>query len=121
MPTMDMRSADPSTPPADACRQRGSGSNSSPWSSQLPTWLRGSRGILLGVSVLAIGGAALGWPWLVAIGIAQILVSVAPCAVMCALGLCMMRRGPTALSGVQTDASSATVAPDERTGGPLCK
>ena len=121
MPTMGLRGADPSTRSADACRQQGSESNSSLWSSRLPTRLRGSRGILLGVAALAIGGAALGWPWLVAIGLAPILLSIAPCAVMCALGLCMMRRSvnPAALPGVQTDASGATVAPIERTGAPL--
>ena len=121
MRTMDMRGADPITRSADACRQQGSGSDSSAWSSHLPAWLRGSRGILLGAAALAVGGAALGWPWLVAIGLAPILLSIAPCAVMCALGLCMMRRSvnPAALPGVQTDASSTTVAPIERTGAPL--
>jgi len=35
------------------------------------------------------GGAWLGWDWLVAAGAAPIMVSVAPCVAMCALGLCM--------------------------------
>lgn len=54
-------------------------------------YLGGRRGlVLLAVAVLG-AGAALNWGWLVAIGLAPILVAVAPCAVMCALGLCMMK------------------------------
>jgi hypothetical protein len=53
-------------------------------------------------SRLAIGAAALGvvaaaaawqWSWLVAIGVAPVLLSVAPCAAMCGLGLCMHGMG----------------------------
>lgn len=33
--------------------------------------------------------AALNWSWLVAAGVASILLSVLPCLVMCGLGLCM--------------------------------
>jgi hypothetical protein len=56
----------------------------------------------LGRSRLAIGAAGLGviavaavWQWsgLVAIGVAPLLLSVAPCAAMCGLGLCMHRMG----------------------------
>ena len=52
-------------------------------------------------SRLAIGAVALGviavaaawqWSWLVAIGAAPLLLSVAPCAAMCGLGLCMHHR-----------------------------
>jgi hypothetical protein len=32
---------------------------------------------------------ALNWGWLTAIGLAPVLVSLAPCAAMCGLGLCM--------------------------------
>ena len=52
-------------------------------------YLGGRRGlILLTVAVLGIG-VALNWGWLVAVGVAPLLVAVAPCAVMCGLGLCM--------------------------------
>ena len=34
-----------------------------------------------------------GWDWLVAAGFGPIIVSVLPCAAMCALGLCAMRAG----------------------------
>ena len=35
------------------------------------------------------GGAALNWDWLTAVGAAPLIISLAPCAAMCALGLCM--------------------------------
>lgn len=61
-------------------------------------YLGGRRGlILLAIAVLG-AGAALNWGWLVAIGIAPILVTVAPCAIMCALGLCMRGGGKTCSS-----------------------
>lgn len=52
-------------------------------------YLGGRRGLILfTVSVLG-AGAALNWSWLVAVGVAPLLLAVAPCAAMCALGLCM--------------------------------
>ena len=54
----------------------------------LPPIFRGWRlWLLLGVAVLTAGVA---WQWslLAAIGVAPVLLSVAPCAAMCALGLC---------------------------------
>ncbi len=52
----------------------------------------GNRWVLLalGAGVL-VTGAALNWGWLVAAGIAPILLVLAPCAIMCALGLCAMK------------------------------
>ena len=56
-------------------------------------WLS-QRNLLIGVSV-AGGAAALffGWDWLVAAGVASFIVAFAPCAAMCALGLCASRMG----------------------------
>jgi hypothetical protein len=51
-----------------------------------------------GLAVVGIG-LALGWNWLTAVGIAPLVVSAAPCLVMCALGLCMMRMSQPACSG----------------------
>lgn len=53
----------------------------------------GSKRVLLGVLALALIGAGLAWQWswLVAFGVAPLLVSAAPCVAMCALGLCMHR------------------------------
>ena len=46
--------------------------------------------LVLGGLVVVIG-VALNWGWLVAAGIAPVLVAAAPCAIMCALGLCGMK------------------------------
>ena len=55
---------------------------------------RSSRNLLIGGLALAGGGAMfLGWDWLVAAGVASIIVAMAPCLVMCALGLCASRMG----------------------------
>lgn len=55
-------------------------------------WLRRKK-LLLGGFALALIGAGLAWQWsfLVALGVAPLLVSVAPCLAMCAFGLCMHR------------------------------
>jgi hypothetical protein len=51
--------------------------------------------LLLGSVALALlaVGFAWQWSWLVAIGVAPLLISAAPCLAMCALGLCMHRMG----------------------------
>src|SRR6266436_203799 len=43
-------------------------------------------------TVAVIAGAASNWSWLIAVGIAPILITLLPCAVMCALGLCLMKK-----------------------------
>lgn len=80
-------------------------------------YLGGRRGLLVLAAVAFAAGLWLGWPTLVAAGIAPILIALAPCAVMCALGLCMGRMGkPTAASpSSDTDApalSRRTLGPD---------
>ena len=53
-----------------------------------------NRKFLIALTITIIGaGLAMNWSWLVAAGIAPILVALAPCAAMCALGLCMGRMG----------------------------
>jgi hypothetical protein len=61
-------------------------------------WLQTLRGYLTNRWVLlVIGGGAViiaaffNWGWLVAVGLAPILISLAPCAIMCGLGLCGMK------------------------------
>lgn len=43
--------------------------------------------------VVVTAGVAMKWSALVAAGVAPLLISALPCAVMCALGLCMSRMG----------------------------
>ena len=42
-------------------------------------------------AVAVVAGGALNWDWLVASGIAPILITLLPCAVMCGVGLCAHR------------------------------
>ncbi|CAN7725678.1 hypothetical protein [Mesorhizobium sp. LjNodule214] len=53
--------------------------------------LGGRRGLIAAGAAIAIAGLAFNWTWLVAAGIAPLLLSVLPCVAMCALGLCMSR------------------------------
>ena len=46
--------------------------------------------MLAGVAI-ATAGLAFNWSWLVAAGLAPLLLSVLPCVAMCALGICMSR------------------------------
>lgn len=50
----------------------------------------GRREWLLVAFAIIAAGAALNWSWLTAIGVAPLIVSLAPCALMCAAGVCMM-------------------------------
>jgi hypothetical protein len=53
-------------------------------------YLSGTRGLIL-LAVIVIGaGMAFNWGWLVAIGVAPVILALAPCA---ALGLCMNKMG----------------------------
>ena len=70
-------------------------------------WLK-PRNLLIGVALVGGAGAmVLGWDWLVAAGVASIIIAAAPCLVMCALGLCMNRMGKSD----QTAAATPPVAP----------
>jgi hypothetical protein len=55
-------------------------------------YLAGRRGLLLAVAALGLG-LYFSWGWLAAVGVAPLLLAFAPCAAMCALGLCMKGDG----------------------------
>jgi len=55
------------------------------------SYLWGRRGFLILAIVALVAGAGFNWNWLVAAGIAPVLIGVLPCLVMCGLGLCMNR------------------------------
>lgn len=59
----------------------------------LRSWISDRR--VLAAAGLAVTGTGLGlgWDWLTAVGVAPLIVTAAPCLLMCALGLCMMGRG----------------------------
>jgi len=48
--------------------------------------------LLIGFAVV-VAGAIFNWDWLVALGVAPLLLTALPCVAMCALGLCMSRAG----------------------------
>jgi hypothetical protein len=51
-------------------------------------YLTGRRGLLSFAAIALAAGAAFNWSWLVAAGIAPLIVTALPCVAMCALGLC---------------------------------
>lgn len=52
-------------------------------------YIQGKRALILIAVAIGVLGLALNWSWLVAVGVAPLLLAVLPCAAMCALGLCM--------------------------------
>jgi YHS domain-containing protein len=52
-------------------------------------YLGGPRRLIILAVILIIGGVVLNWGWLVAAGLAPFLIAFLPCAVVCALGMCM--------------------------------
>ena len=56
-------------------------------------YLGGRRGLVV-LAVITVGmGLYWSWGWLAAVGVAPLLLALAPCAAMCALGLCMNKGG----------------------------
>lgn len=55
-------------------------------------YLGNRQALLILAAVIVAAGLFFNWNWLVAIGLAPILLSTLPCLVMCAFGVCMMRR-----------------------------
>lgn len=69
-------------------------------------WLS-RRNLLIGVALAGGAGAlVLGWDWLVAAGVASIIIVMAPCLVMCALGLCMNRQSKSDQTAAGTPAAT---------------
>jgi hypothetical protein len=69
-----------------------SGSPTHDRTGEFRSWIGDRR--VLAVAGLAVSatGLALGWDRLTAVGIVPLIVSAAPCLIMCAFGLCMMGR-----------------------------
>jgi len=64
-------------------------------------------------ALAGVAGAWLGWPALVAAGIAPLLIAVLPCLVMCALGLCIMKGGRGACDTQSTGQAASDTTADE--------
>jgi hypothetical protein len=52
-------------------------------------YVGGRRGVLVLATIAGLAGIGLSWNWLIAAGIAPVVLTVLPCLVMCGLGLCM--------------------------------
>lgn len=59
--------------------------------SGIGSYISGRHGLIAAGVAVVVAGLAFNWSWLVAAGIAPVLLSLMPCAAMCALGLCMNR------------------------------
>ena len=71
--------------------------------SKLPALATRNRLMMAGGAVV-IGGLALNWGWLTAIGVAPILLAVVPCGIMCAFGVCAMgMKKPPAAPAINLD------------------
>jgi len=91
-------------------------------SSDIAMWVQsqlgGRRGLLILAATTGVAGIALNWSWLVAAGLAPILIAVLPCLVMCGLGLCMNKmKGGSCDPEQQAMSSSQSKLTD--TGRPL--
>jgi len=71
----------------------------------------GRRGLILGAMTLIGAGLWMNWGWVAAIGAAPLILAVAPCAVMCGLGLCM-KGGPKSCAAPKSSDASPETARD---------
>lgn len=63
--------------------------------------------LIVTVLLILAAGLAAGWPWLVTAGLAPILLALAPCAAICALGVCMSKVGGKECTSSNAGATSA--------------
>lgn len=72
----------------------------------------GNRWALLALGSLAViaGLSFGGWGWLVAAGLAPVILSTLPCLVMCGFGVCAMCRSNKAQSTVSGDATNSATS-----------
>lgn len=103
---------DPPTAPAEERPQTPAAKEESCCAA--PSRRPGLRSWLIGGAVLVALAAYAGWDWLVATGVATVLVAVGPCLLMCALGLCMGRgksKGEKPLAEIRKTYETNTLEP----------
>ena len=59
---------------------------------RLRSWTLSPQGLTVTGIAVAVVGLSLGWSWVVALGVAPLILALGPCLVMCTLGLCMHMR-----------------------------
>lgn len=80
----------------------------------VPPWLRSRRALVLGIVAVGVAALALGWPWVAAAGLAPLALTLLPCAMMCAVGLCMAGKDGNESCGQQGGAPTAGAGPPRR-------
>ncbi|WP_197482551.1 MULTISPECIES: hypothetical protein [Thalassospira] len=74
-------------------------------------YLKGRRGVFVLAGTALVAGLAFNWSWMVAVGIAPLLLSVLPCVAMCALGLCMNKKACSSKKSASDIAPSSDETP----------
>ena len=59
---------------------------------RLRSWVLSPQGLTVTGMAAVVVGLTLSWSWVVALGVAPLILAVGPCLIMCALGLCMNMR-----------------------------
>jgi hypothetical protein len=77
------------------------------------SWLGNRMALGIAGTAVTVAGLALGWDWLTAIGAAPLILTAAPCLVMCALGMCMMGKGRQGSAGPETQQGAQPTAPPQ--------
>jgi hypothetical protein len=87
---------------------------------RIRSWALSPQGLTITGIAAAVVGLTLGWSWVVALGVAPLILTLGPCLVMCALGLCMNMRNhadtPSVLNsgvGPRSIPSSVVQSPDD--------
>ena len=85
-------------------------------SQRLRSWVLSPQSFMVTGIAAVVVGLTLSWSWVVAVGVAPLVLAVGPCLIMCALGLCMnmrdhagkpsVKQSATAEAGLQSATSS---------------
>jgi hypothetical protein len=77
------------------------------------------RGLIVLAAIALGAGLVLNWSWLVAMGLAPLILALAPCAAMCALGLCMNKMADKPGSGSERSVTPGVTGAPEATAAPM--
>jgi hypothetical protein len=87
---------------------------------RLRSWVLSPQGLTVTGMAAVVVGLTLSWSWVVALGVAPLILAVGPC-LMCALGLCMnmrnhhvkpsVKQSSAAEAGLQSTTSSIARSP----------
>jgi hypothetical protein len=71
---------------------------------RLRSWILSPQGLAVTGIAAAVVGLTLSWSWVVALGMAPLVLALGPCLIMCALGLCMNMRNHADKPSVKSSA-----------------